>query len=274
MTGLRANRVWLSRQGRRVLQDASLTVAPGEMVALVGPNGAGKSTLLRCLAGELRPMHGDCFINGMNIHGIGAGRLARWRAVLPQEAMTNFPLRVDDVVTLARAPWRRHASPRQNRHAVLEAAAAAGISALLQRDYRRLSGGERQRVQMARVLAQVWDVLRDGQPRYLLLDEPTSSLDVGHQQRLLNVVRSVLDKGIGVLAVLHDLNLAATYAERVYLLADGRIQATGAPADVINTATVNAAYDADLQVSVDPRNGRPMVLPASEQTSPAASPAD
>lgn len=262
MTGLRADRVWLSRQGRNVVQEACLYVAPGEMVALVGPNGAGKSTLLRCLAGELRPTQGDCFINRMNIHAIGAARLARWRAVLPQDAMTNFPLRVEDVVTLARAPWRRHASPQQNRQAVREAAAAAGISALLQRDYRRLSGGERQRVHMARVLAQVWDVHRDGQPRYLLLDEPTSSLDVGHQQRLLNVVRSVLTKGIGVLAVLHDLNLAATYAERVCLLADGRIQASGAPVDVINTATINAAYDADLEVDIDPRSGRPWVLPA------------
>lgn len=262
MTGLRAYGVSLSRRGRRVLHDVSLTVKPGEVVALVGPNGAGKSTLLKSLAGELKPDGGECFIDRVNLHHAGAGQVARRRAVLPQDAATSFPLAVEDVVTLARAPWRRHATPRQNRQAVHEAAMAAGVNTLMQRDYRRLSGGERQRVQMARVLAQIWDVHRDGKPRYLLLDEPTSSLDVGHQQRLLSVVRSVLSEGIGVLAVLHDLNLAATFAERVYLLAGGRMEAAGSPIEVINTETVNATYDAHLEVDIDARTGRPLVLPA------------
>lgn len=262
MTGLRADRVSLSRQGRPVLQDVSLVVRPGEVVALVGPNGAGKSTLLKSLAGELKPDNGDCFVDGMNLRHANATQIARRRAVLPQDSNAAFPLAVADVVALARAPWRRHATPAQNRQAIHEAAKAAGVHRLMQRDYRRLSGGERQRVQMARVLAQIWGAHCDGAARYLLLDEPTSSLDVGHQQRLLSVVRTVLSEGIGVLAVLHDLNLAAAFAERIYLLANGRVFAQGRPNEVISATTVNAAYDAALEVDIDARSGRPLVLPA------------
>lgn len=262
MSELRADRLHLSHGSRPVLRDACLTVSPGEMVALVGPNGAGKSTLLRSVSGELTPNSGACFVDRMDVHRAKAGELARRRAVLPQDVAIGFPLAVEQVIAMARAPWRRRATPQQNRRAVFEAATAAGVSALMQRDYRHLSGGERQRVQMARVLAQVWDVHWDGKPRYLLLDEPTASLDVGHQQRLLDVVRSVLSKGVGVLAVLHDLNLAATFAERIYLLSGGRIRAEGAPTAVIRSETINAIYDARLEVETDTRSGRPMVLPA------------
>lgn len=261
MTCLAAREVSLSLRGRRVLQEASLQVSPGEVVALVGPNGAGKSTLLRCLSGELTPDGGGCRINDADVHRVGAGVLARQRAVLPQDAEAGFPLPAEDVVALARAPWRRHADPRHNQRAINAAAAAAGATGLLQRDFRSLSGGERQRVQLARVLAQIWDSHWDGEPRYLLLDEPTSMLDVGHQQRLLSVVRTVLPRGIGVLAVLHDLNLAAAFAERVCLMTDGRIVTEGTPHEVIQSSHVNAAYDAALDVRVDDRTGRPLVLP-------------
>ncbi|MDN5871707.1 MAG: heme ABC transporter ATP-binding protein [Nitrococcus sp.] len=260
MSGFSAEGVHLTRRRQPVLQDVSLTVRPREVVALVGPNGAGKSTLLRSLAGELRPLSGHCRLDGLDVHRTAADVLARRRAVLPQEASTDFPLVVEDVVALGRAPWRRRATPRQNRRAVTEAVAAVGAGALMRRDYRDLSGGERQRVQLARVLAQVWDVHWDDEPRYLLLDEPTASLDVGHQQLLLTVVRRVLPQGLGVLAVLHDLNLASAFADRVYLLAGGRVLTEGAPAEVIREENVNRAYTARLDVRMDPANGRPLVL--------------
>src|SRR5699024_2946885 len=182
-------------------------------------------------------------------------------AVLPQDSGTGFPLAVADVVSLGRAPWRRHATPQDNRRAVAAAAAAAGASALMHRDFRSLSGGERQRVQLARVLAQVWDTHWDGQSRYLLLDEPTSSLDVGNQQRLLSVVREVLPMGSGVLAALHDRNLAAAFADRMYLLAAGRLVTQGLPTEVIQAGLINTAYDAALDVRIDGCTGRPLVLP-------------
>lgn len=266
MSCFSAHRVGLSRGDRRILRNAGLAVEPGEVVTLVGPNGAGKSTLLRCMTGELVPDEGECRLDDVAIRRLGTRELARCRAVLPQDSGTGFPLVVEDVVALGRAPWQRHASPQDNRRAVVGAAAAAGVSNLMQRDFRSLSGGERQLVQLARVLAQVWDTRRDGRPRYLLLDEPTSNLDVGHQQRLLTVVRQVLPMGIGVLAVLHDLNLAAAFAERVCLLTEGRIVTQGPPADVIRRGHINAAYEASLDVRIDGTTGRPLVLPGlSEQ---------
>ncbi len=261
MSALAAEDVSLALKARTVLHGVTLTVRPGEMVALIGPNGAGKSTLLRALAAELRPQGGHCLLDELNVHRTAADVLARRRAVLPQNISTDFPLVVEDVVALARAPWRRHAQPAHNRRAISEAMAAVGAGALLQRDYRDLSGGERQRIQLARVLAQIWDVHWDDKPRYLLLDEPTASLDIGHQQRLLSVVREVLSRGIGVLAVLHDLNLAAAFADRVYLLRHGRILAHGPPAAVIRAEHVNPAYAAELDVRLDADTGRPLVLP-------------
>lgn len=261
MNGLQARQLNLMRRDRRVLQTVDLDVGPGEIVALVGPNGAGKSTLLRCLTGELAPQSGCCTIDGIDIRHANTGWLARHRAVLPQDSGTGFPLAVADVVSLGRAPWRRHATPQDNRRAVAAAAAAAGASALMHRDFRSLSGGERQRVQLARVLAQVWDTHWDGKPRYLLLDEPTSSLDVGYQQRLLSVVRAVLPMGIGVLTVLHDLNLTAAFADRVYLLTQGRVAVAGRPNEVMRTTHLEAAYATRLDVRVDEKSGRPLVLP-------------
>lgn len=265
MNCLHSEQVGLSRRGRRVLQDVDLQVNPGEFVALVGPNGAGKSTLLQCLSGELVPEGGGCRLDGFDIKRVSAHWLARHRAVLPQDSGIGFPLAVQEVVTLGRAPWRRHATPQHNRRAVLAAVAAAGANELMQRDFRSLSGGERQRVHLARVLAQIWDTNWDGKSRYLLLDEPTSSLDVGYQQRLLSVVREVLPMGIGVLAVLHDLNLAAAFAERVCLLTDGQVVTEGSPNEVIRTEHIKAAYEASLDVRIDVQTGRPLVLPVSSQ---------
>lgn len=263
MTGLRAQNLWLSRGRHRVLRDVSLSVSAGEFVALVGPNGAGKSTLLHCLAAQLRPTRGRCMLDGVGLDRASASDLARRRAVLPQEVTIGFPLRVKDVVELGRAPWRRRVEPRDNAEAIAWAVATTGITPLMGRDYRDLSGGERQRVQLARVLAQVWKNKNEArQPRYLLLDEPTSSLDIGHQQRLLGMVRAVVADGIGVLAVMHDLNLTAAFADRVYLLARGRLVTTGTPTEVIRTDIISQTYGARVDVDTNPRTGRRVVLPA------------
>lgn len=261
MTGLTTEDITLIRNRHRVLNKINLTTQPGELVALIGPNGAGKSTLLKTLAGELYPTKGQCLLDGQNIHEASFSHLARRRAVLPQDIHMNFPLLAREVVTLGRAPWRRHATPANNRRALDEAVAAVDAHHLLTRQYRLLSGGERQRIQLARVLAQIWGVHWDGQPRYLLLDEPTSSLDIGHQQRLLATVRHALPRGIGVIAALHDLNLASAFADRVYLLDGGCIKAGGTPTTVLQPATINNTYAADLKVCTDHETGRTLVLP-------------
>lgn len=147
---------------------------------------------------------------------------------------------------------------------MFEAAKAVGADSLMSRRYNDLSGGERQRVQLARVLAQIWDSHWDDIPRYLLLDEPTASLDIGHQLRLLGVARTVLAQGIGVLAVLHDLNLAAAYADRLYLMHRGRIVVEGAPAAVLCANRLRSVYGAVLDIHVDQTTGRLIVLPGVE----------
>ncbi|WP_417276148.1 heme ABC transporter ATP-binding protein [Castellaniella sp.] len=263
MTGLVAEGVSFRRGSRSVLEAVSVIVKPGELVALIGPNGAGKSTLLRTMAGEYRPHAGYCRLDELEIDHHPNSELARRRAVLPQTINVDFPLRVSEVIALGRAPWYRHADPARNQNAILEAAKAVGADALMHRRYNDLSGGERQRVQLARVLAQIWDTHWDDIPRYLLLDEPTASLDVGHQLRLLGVARTVLAQGIGVLAVLHDLNLAAAYADRLYLMHKGRIVAEGAPAAVLCANRLQSIYDAALDVRLDQTTGRLMVLPCA-----------
>lgn len=260
MTTLCAHNLVLERAGRRLLDEVSLTLRCGELVALVGPNGAGKSTLLRCMAAELAATAGYCELDGQSLDQVSPGWLARRRAVLPQQVHAGFAMKVADVVALARIPWRRHASPAHNRRMLHEAMEAADISAFAERDFRALSGGEQQRVQLARVLAQVWDSTHDGRPRYLLLDEPTSSLDIGNQQRLLSLVRSVLPQGIGVLAVLHDLNLAAAFSERICLLHQGRVVTTGSPAEVLTRDTTRRVYAAPLEVRREAVSGRPQVF--------------
>src|SRR5699024_5096524 len=167
-----------------------------------------------------------------------------------------------------RAPWRRHAPPHRNRQAIEEAAEATGVQPLMQRDYRHLSGGEQQRVQLARVLAQIWDIHWDNEPRYLLLDEPTASLDIGYQQQLLTTIAQVLRQGIGVLAVLHDLNLAAAFADHVYLMHRGRIQTNGPPSEVLCRKHINSAYATTLDVRHDVETGRPFVLPSMPCATP------
>ncbi|TAM09885.1 MAG: heme ABC transporter ATP-binding protein [Nevskiaceae bacterium] len=258
-SGLVAEQVAFTRHGRRVLDTTDLRLDAGEFVALIGPNGAGKSTLLKLLAGELQPAHGRCWLDGHDLRHTASATLARRRAVLPQNLHTDFPLQVADVIALGRTPWRRHVPPAVNHRAIVEAARAVAVETLLTRDYTALSGGERQRVQLARVLAQIWHEDTDT-PRYLLLDEPTASLDIGHAQRLLELVRQALPQHVGVLAVLHDLNLASAFADRLYLLDDGRVAATGHPATVLRAERLNAIYAARLDVSAAPRTACPMIF--------------
>jgi iron complex transport system ATP-binding protein len=230
------------RAGRRtLLQGVSLALEPGEVLAVVGPNGAGKSTLLRALSGELRPAGGDVTAEGRPLPRWNPRELARRRAVVPQHTALAFPMTAVALVALGRLPW--HGTPAAARDAVAVELAmqAAGVAHLATRDHATLSGGERQRVAVARALAQL-----DGaaMPSALLLDEPTASLDAGHRAALLRLLRRLAGQGMAVLAVLHDLNEAAFVADRVAMLADGRLIAIGAPESVLQPAALAPVYGA------------------------------
>jgi len=241
---LRARDLRYTVPRRQLLEDVSLTVEPGQVHALLGPNGAGKSTLLRLLAGELEPDRGALELNGRPLHDWSARDRARQRAVLPQSHGLAFGFTAGQVVALGRLPCSQR-RPDAEAALVHDALALAGVAPLHDRLYTTLSGGERARVQLARVMAQVWEPLDGalaGTPRFLLLDEPTASLDLAHQHDCLRAVRTLADRGLGVLLILHDPNLALRYADAVTLLRDGRALASGPPAQTLTAETLERIY--------------------------------
>jgi iron complex transport system ATP-binding protein len=242
--------------GRCVLDRVSLSVDPGLLHALIGPNGAGKSTLVSLLAGDRTPARGAVSLEGRALSQWPRAQLARRRAVMLQSEHLPFAFTALDVVALGRLPW--HEAPARERDIARQALAATGLEQLAARPYPQLSGGERARVQLARALAQIWT--RDEQaPRYLLLDEPTAHLDFAFVHDCLRRVRRLADEGVGVLLTVQDPNLALIYADHVSLLADGRIQASGAPPAVLTPEALQALYGIELEQL---RDGRRSLLVA------------
>ncbi|MBS3965356.1 MAG: heme ABC transporter ATP-binding protein [Methylomonas sp.] len=237
---------------KRLIADVSLQLHPGEVLAVAGPNGAGKSSLLRALSGELTPVSGDIRLNGRLLADWQPQRIARLRAVLPQHSPLSFRFIVRDVVLMGRSPHRHSHDSGQNLHIVEQAMALTDTTHLAERIYTTLSGGERQRVHLARVLAQIWQASADG-TRYLLLDEPTSALDLAHQHAVLAIARHFADREhVGVLAVLHDLNLAALYADRMALLRDGHLMAVGPPEQILASELIRQVFDHPAEIIPHP----------------------
>jgi iron complex transport system ATP-binding protein len=262
---LEAREVALRRGGRRVLESVSLAIRPGAVLALCGPNGAGKSSLLALLAGDLRPDAGAVTLDGTPLASIGAEALARLRAVLEQSPSLSAPFLVRDLVALGLGTVP--ISPGEAEAVIDRAMRAAGVAPFADRAADRLSGGERARAHLARALAQIEAGRRGGGGRYLLLDEPTASLDLAHQVAVMRAARAAAAEGAGVLAVLHDLNLAAAFADRVVLLDRGRVAAEGAPADVLDAARLSAVYGAPVAVRRTP-SGSLSVAPDFDAIAP------
>jgi len=248
------------RGGRVTLDQVDVRVRPGAVTAVVGPNGAGKSTLIAALTGLIRTEAGAVALDGAPLASVGRRSVARRVAVLQQQFRVTFPFRAHEVVAMGREPHLGREPPQATAERVQAAMAAADVLHLADRPVDRLSGGERQRVFLARALAQILPLPADA-PRYLLLDEPTASLDLRHQATTLGFARTVARRGAGVLAVLHDLNLAARFADDVLLLDGGAVQAVGAPADVFTEATLRPVYGRDLAIFWDRDGDCPVVLP-------------
>ncbi|UVE17033.1 heme ABC transporter ATP-binding protein [Pseudomonas sp. LS44] len=238
-----------------VLADIQLELQPGEVLGVLGPNGAGKSTLLAALCGELQPSSGQVSLHGRALADWSGPERAQQLAVLPQSSTLNFAFRVEDVVGMGRLP---HASGRQrDKEIIVEALQAADALHLAGRSYLELSGGERQRVHLARVLAQLWP---GTQGQSLLLDEPTSMLDPLHQHTTLQATRAFAGRGVAVLVILHDLNLAARYCDRILLLEQGRAHALGSPQDVLRAEPLQAVFGLEVLVQQHPERGHPLIV--------------
>lgn len=261
---LAVERATVRVSGRVLVREVDLAVGPGEVVAVVGANGAGKTTLLRLLSGDLRPSAGQVKLDGRPLPAWPPEALARRRAVLPQQPSLAFGFSALEVVLLGRTPHR--SAPAHDLDVAYQAMQAAGVLPFAARSYPTLSGGEQQRVHLARALAQIWDAPADAATgsRYLLLDEPTASLDLAHQHAVLRTARRCAQAGVGVLAVLHDLNLAAQHADRIAVLRQGRLLAEGPPATVLTPNVVEQAFDVAVLVTDHPCAACPLVVPVPE----------
>jgi len=246
--------------GRNILDQVNLSIEPGEIVALVGPNGAGKSTLLRLLTGEFTPSSGSVALKGRGIRSYSARELSQQRAVLSQHTNVTFPFTVAEIVRMGASPAR---SQRWVDDAIADVMARSDVLHLANQEVTRLSGGEQQRVHLARTLLQIESADDRYRPRLLLLDEPTASLDISHQLRVLDIVKSLAASGTGVVVAIHDLNLTAMLATHVVLMKQGTIAATGKPAEVICNETLQAVFGVTNSVGVLPKDGAPFVLPHS-----------
>ena len=240
--------------GRPALERVSCAVRGGELLAVVGPNGSGKTTLVRVVSGLLRPESGEVMVHGRPLAGWTRAALAGVLAVVPQGEAVTFPLRVDETVMLGRyARLGPLAAPGPaDRAAVAEALARCDVAGLGERTIDTLSGGEWQRVRLARALAQ--------EPRILVLDEPTTSLDVRHEMELFELIRRLVDGGLAGLVITHHLNLAARYADQMVLLSTGRVAGEGRPAEVLREETLRQVFDWPLAVERW-RGDIPQVIP-------------
>jgi len=252
---LQLERACAAPWGAPLLQDLSFTLEAGQILGLAGPNGAGKSSLLKLIAGDISLTTGKLLLDGRARSDWPREQLARRLAYLPQLSLLNFPYTVEEVVHLGRMP---HDTGHNRDSEILDQALAATDTIdLRHRLYTQLSGGERQRVQLARVFSQVWDANIGG---LLMLDEPTTALDLSHQQLILDSVQSLAARGCAVVVAIHDLNLIAGLADTVAVINYGRIVACGKPADIFTEQLFREIFSIDVVIQQHPNRLQPLVI--------------
>lgn len=257
---LEAKNLHFNIGSKEIIKDVSLTIVPGEFMVIVGSNGAGKSTLLSLLTGEKKTNSGNITLNNQLMENFPLNDLAKIRAVLPQSSSLSFSFTSEEVVLMGRSP-HKGAGYAKDLQLAEEALAIVDALHLKDRMYTTLSGGESQRVQLARVIVQIWEKQND-QARYLLLDEPTSALDLAHQHNTLKIAKKLTNtENIAVVAVLHDLNLAALYADKITMMKHGKIIKTGTPDDVLRETLIQQAFNIQVKVMPHPvHQGCPLVI--------------
>jgi iron complex transport system ATP-binding protein len=254
-----AQNISLIKGCQQILQQINCEIRPGEVLAVIGTNGAGKSSLLRAIAGQ-ESISGQVTLNGTSLPDWPLEELAKQRAVLSQQLHLPFAMPVLEVVKLGRYPYQQTERPAQSMAVARACLQQVGMAAFEQRDLLTLSGGEQQRVHFARVLAQISQA-GTAQHRYLLLDEPTASLDLAQQHQLCALLRQLAHKrSLGIFIILHDMNLAARYADRILLLWQGQLLAVGPPAEVLTTPNLQRAFGIAVEIWRHPGCPWPQLL--------------
>jgi iron complex transport system ATP-binding protein len=245
--------------GNPLLHGIHFDLQPGEILGVAGPNGAGKSSLLEVIAGTAATTRGEVELLSKPITRWLPRERARHLAVLPQLSLLSFPYTVEEVILIGRVPG--NTSRQQDRAILREVMMATDTRSLQGQLYTQLSGGEKQRVQLARVLAQIWDE-NDMSDRVLLLDEPTTALDLTHQQQLLSLLTLLSQRGLTIVVTLHDFNLLAAIAHSLLVIADGRQVALGSTRSVMTEALFEQVFATQVIISKHPTRGHPMVISA------------
>ncbi len=250
--------VEFSFNGAQVLKGIDLTVEKGEVLGIVGPNGSGKTTLLRCINRILKPKTGTILLDGYDLSGIGQEGIAKRVGYVPQTENKAFPATVFDTVLMGRKPHINWRPGDRDLNIVSEIIRKLGLESLAMRDVNELSGGQKQKVVMARALAQ--------EPQVLLLDEPTSSLDLKHQMEVMNIAKSQTSEGVSVVMAIHDLSLAARYSDKMIMLKDGYIHHAGGK-EILTPDNIESVYE--VKVTVKNESGRIWIMP-EEPVKPAS----
>ena len=255
-----ADRITVQLNSQTILENLNAYFDSGELCAVLGPNGAGKTSLLKALTGDLPISSGSIRFADYPLHAWKVKDIAKVRGVLPQNSRLDFPFTVRDVIEMGRFP---HQTTREyNYQIVKETAELCDCAGLLDRSFLQLSGGEQQRVQIARVLAQIWKPER-GTPGFLFLDEPVSSLDISHQYRIMQMLGDLANqKNIGIVCVIHNLNLAAQSVDRCLILDEGHLVAEGKPTRVFTEETISNVFDIDIWIQEHPEDSNvPFIVP-------------
>lgn len=242
---------------KRLLSNINFEVESGDFWAIVGANGAGKSTLIKLLAKEYLPTQGEITLWGENQKHISAKKLAQKRAILAQHNRIDLAFKVKEVVLMGRYPFFDASPSKSDWEIVSLCLEKVGILHFAERSFPTLSGGEQQRVQLARALAQIWEL----ESSFLLLDEPTNGLDLKHQYKTLNIAKDLTKQGYVVVAVIHDLNLALLYADKVLILKKGETLDMGLADEVLTSQNIEVAFDLRVEIQAGSSGQRPLIIP-------------
>jgi len=249
---IRADSININLNERPILKDVSIKINQGEVLSVIGPNGAGKTTLLKSLAGDIGPTNGEIYYDKINISEVNIQERAFTRSVMSQLQPIAFDFSVKEIIEMGWVVRGESVYASEFEDAVINVVTRCGVKDLINRNFNTLSGGEQRRIHFARTLLQLWRPSDSKDPKYLLLDEPTANLDLTYEVKLLNIVKESANDGTGVMLVLHDLNLAAKFSDKIALLDKGCIVEIGTPLEVLNSKILSEVYNIEIKVQKDP----------------------